>query len=172
MHRYCIMQHGFYFSNTIYQYFSWLEFKWHNDLETRHPWIWIASACGLVDSDFTNDAFLGHYPILQPMCTLLWFVFVRNGSPASRLKVTQCHALVNGYSYPSVLFGAHGSFLRPPIGLLLINHTFSYLSYSDIMCNMFKNNAFDLCDHALHMQNRNIVCKLARGWPSYRLQEA
>ena len=93
---------------------------------------------------------------VQPMCTLLWFVFVRNGSPASRLKVMQCHALVNGYSYPSVLFGAHGSFLRPPIGLLLINHTFSYLSYIDIMCNMFKNNAFDLCDHALHMRNRNI----------------
>ena len=63
-YRYCIMQQGFYsVSNTIYQYFSWLEFKWHNDLETSHPWIWIASACGLVDSDFTNYAFLGHYPI-------------------------------------------------------------------------------------------------------------
>ena len=60
---YCIMQHGFYVSNTIYLNFSCLEFKWYNDLETRHPWIWIASACGLVDSDFTNDEFLGHYPI-------------------------------------------------------------------------------------------------------------
>ena len=57
------MQHEFHVSNTIYQYLSWLEFKWHNDLETRHPWIWIASACDLVDSDFTNDEFLGHYPI-------------------------------------------------------------------------------------------------------------
>ena len=63
MHRYCIMQQGYNVSNTVYQYFSWLEFKWHNDLETRHPWIRIASACGLVDSDFTNDEFLGHYPI-------------------------------------------------------------------------------------------------------------
>ena len=61
---YCIMQQGFHsVSITIYQYFSWLEFKWHNDLETRHPWIWMASACGLVDSDFTNDTFFGHYPI-------------------------------------------------------------------------------------------------------------
>ena len=50
-------------SNTVYWYFSWLELKWHNDLETRHPWIWIISACGLVDSDFTNDEFLGHYTI-------------------------------------------------------------------------------------------------------------
>ena len=65
MHRYCIMQHGFYVSITIYQYFSWLEFKWHNDLEKRHQWIWIASACILDDSDFTNDEFLGHYPILN-----------------------------------------------------------------------------------------------------------
>ena len=63
MHRYCLMQHGFYVSNTIFLYFLWLEFKWHNDLETRHPWIWIASACSLVDSDFTNDDFLSHYPI-------------------------------------------------------------------------------------------------------------
>ena len=67
MHRYCIMQHRFYVSNTIYQYFSWLEFKWHNDLETRHPWIWIAPVCGLVDSDFTDDTSLGHYPIRKPL---------------------------------------------------------------------------------------------------------
>ena len=40
---------------------------WSNDLETHHLWIQIASACGLVDSDFTNDKFLGHYPI-QNQC--------------------------------------------------------------------------------------------------------
>ena len=43
---------------------SWLEVKWH-DLGTRHPWIWIAPPCGLVFSDFTNDEFLCHYPILD-----------------------------------------------------------------------------------------------------------
>ena len=36
MHRYCIMQYVFYLvSNTIYEHFSSLEFKWHNDLKTR-----------------------------------------------------------------------------------------------------------------------------------------
>ena len=44
---------------TQYIFHNFLEFKWHNDLETRHPWILI----GLVDSDFTNDKFLCHYPI-------------------------------------------------------------------------------------------------------------
>ena len=64
MHRYHSMQYVFYMvSKTIYKHFSWLEFKWHNHLETRQPWIWITSACGLIDSDFINDEFPGHYPI-------------------------------------------------------------------------------------------------------------
>ena len=50
-----ILQHGFQ---------GWLEFRWHNDLETCHLWIWITSVCGLVYSDFMNDKFLGYYTIL------------------------------------------------------------------------------------------------------------
>ena len=29
---------------------GWLEFKWHNDLKSHHPWIWIASASSILIS--------------------------------------------------------------------------------------------------------------------------
>ena len=47
-----------------------LKFKWHNVLQTCHTRICIPSACHLVDSDFTNDEFLGHYLIHDPMHTI------------------------------------------------------------------------------------------------------
>ena len=43
-----------------------LVFKWHNTFKTCHLWIWITLACGLVYCDFTNDEFLGLYPIWSP----------------------------------------------------------------------------------------------------------
>ena len=82
MHRYCIMQHGFYIWNrpTIYQYFSWLEFKWHNDLETRHPWIWIASACGLaiLISRMTRSSVIIPYLMFQCSHVVKFLVFCVN----------------------------------------------------------------------------------------------
>ena len=62
MHGYCIMQKGLYVSSTIYKYFSWLEFKWHSD------------------SDFTNDEFLGHYPI-----HITWFWIRRDKYSATEV---------------------------------------------------------------------------------------
>ena len=41
-----ILQHGIH---------NGLEFQWHNDLETCHLWIWIASACVLDNCHFTRS---------------------------------------------------------------------------------------------------------------------
>ena len=85
---------------------------------TRHPLIWIASACGLVDSDFTNDEFLGLYPILMfgghgwltwifiqysarlPLCVAIWISIVKNRDAPSkhwkeggRLVITRLYSM-------------------------------------------------------------------------------